>query len=553
MSHYHYVDDASRPFVAAVAPQELALADALETVAAAFPSEATFRWTRSRSFYGGDLSLLPQGHLQSSSLHGALLTVEEHQTAAVFILAAGQDELDKVSRPLERQLTATVEDLTGRRVPGKRLILVTAAEAKAWLKNLQPGKGRFEAVHAAPAPAPTAGEFESAVKGNPPDGGEWGFADAPKWAEKIESLTEEEIAAFVKQGLHLYSVRRLQKALMDVKRRFVGRDDALEMMVACALARTNLVFLGPPGTAKSLLVRTFARALGIRPTSLPIDQEEEAVRAVQRANRAAASERRLFEYLLTRYTSPEEIFGGADINLLLATGVHARRTAGMLPRAEIAFLDEIFKANSAILNTLLSLTNERLFYNMGQAFRVNLVFAVGASNETPDSEELGALYDRFPIRVVCHPVPDDPEVIKTVIRQAHGFECAEQLKGLKKETKRVPRSACLNDIRFLSKVVLAGLYGGTEAFESDDNEFPDQFVEMFLTLRREFGVSDRTPAQVLRICRALALLETEGPAHDLRAKHLRAWSHVAPTTQAAADLQRVVQAKIQVYDRGAVK
>lgn len=302
----------------------------------------------------------------------------------------------------------------------------------------------------------------------------------------------------------------------------------------------NISYLGPPGTAKSLLVRTFAKCLGIRPQNVPIKEEtrvaDEIVSKKDVPGHQDAGDRRLFEYLLTRYTTPEELFGGTDIQVLLDGSVYCRRTTGMLPRAEIAFLDEIFKANSAILNTLLTLINERIFYNMGQAFRVNLAFVVGASNETPDEAELGALYDRFPIRVPCYPVPENKA--GELIQLAHKFACGERLN----QKNEIPRRACLNDIRLLSKIVLGAAFGGQEA--SNDELFKQDFENLFLTIRRDFGVSDRTPAQVLRLCRALGLLDPAQPK-QLSARHLRPWGYVAAKFEELTDLQRLVQAKIQ--------
>jgi MoxR-like ATPase len=215
----------------------------------------------------------------------------------------------------------------------------------------------------------------------------------------------------------------------------------------------------------------------------------------------------------------------------------------LLPQAEIAFLDEIFKANSAILNTLLSITNERLFYNLGQAFKVNLAFVVGASNETPD-EELGALFDRFPIRVPCRPVAQAH--LKDVIKKAHGFDCARELHDEKHKIKRV---ACLNDLRLLAKIVQGGICGGTEAF--GDAQFEEDFTKLLMTIRQDYGVSDRTPAQILRLCRALALLDSDGGDPQIKGEHLRAWGYVAPKFAAARDLQQLVKARILQLPGGA--
>eukprot|EP00889_Picochlorum_renovo_P000748 jgi/Picre1/27778/NNA_000742.t1 len=132
---------------------------------------------------------------------------------------------------------------------------------------------------------------------------------------------------------------------------------------------TAFALVGPPGTAKSELSRRLSSLTG----------------GVY------------FERLLTRFSVPEELFGPLSIKGL-EQDEYTRKTDGYLPTAEVAFIDEIFKANSAILNALLTLLNERLFDNGAERLSVPLLCLVGASNELPESEELDALYDRFLIR-----------------------------------------------------------------------------------------------------------------------------------------------------------
>jgi MoxR-like ATPase len=127
--------------------------------------------------------------------------------------------------------------------------------------------------------------------------------------------------------------------------------------------------LGPPGTAKSALVRSIAQAFGGT----------------------------YFERLLTKFSTPEELFGSISLKAL-EQDLFVRVTAGKLPEAQFGFVDEIFKANSAILNTLLTLVNERVFHNDGPPTPVPLVSLFGASNELPDGKELEALFDRFLLR-----------------------------------------------------------------------------------------------------------------------------------------------------------
>jgi MoxR-like ATPase len=107
---------------------------------------------------------------------------------------------------------------------------------------------------------------------------------------------------------------------------------------------------------------------------------------------------RYFEYLLTRFTEPNEIFGPVDI-AAFREGKYRRNTTGMLPEAEVVFLDEVFKSNSAILNALLTLLNERKYTSGGQVIRCPLISVFAASNEVPGDETLNAIFDRFLLRV----------------------------------------------------------------------------------------------------------------------------------------------------------
>ena len=147
------------------------------------------------------------------------------------------------------------------------------------------------------------------------------------------------------------------------------REVEVKLLLLAALTGEHLLLLGPPGTAKSELARRLSKVC----------------------------HGRYFERLLTRFSVPEELFGPLSMKGL-EEDRYQRQVHGYLPTAQVAFVDEIFKANSAILNALLTLLNERLFDNGAERMEVPLLCLVGASNELPESEELDALYDRFLIR-----------------------------------------------------------------------------------------------------------------------------------------------------------
>lgn len=156
----------------------------------------------------------------------------------------------------------------------------------------------------------------------------------------------------------------------ELEQKFLAKEEIIRLMLISAIAGEHMVLIGPPGTAKSALIRAFARLIDAR----------------------------YFEYLLTRFSEPNELFGPVDIQSF-RSGSYRRVLTNMLPEAEIVFLDEAFKANSAILNSLLTLLNERRFNNGAQLVKVPLISLFAASNEVPSSDNLDAIFDRFLLRV----------------------------------------------------------------------------------------------------------------------------------------------------------
>ncbi len=175
------------------------------------------------------------------------------------------------------------------------------------------------------------------------------------------------------------NITKLNNVLSFVKNSFIGKDEIVDLLGICLIARENAFLLGPPGTAKSAIIRLLSSCI---------------------------KEGKNFEYLLTRFTEPNEIFGPFDIRKL-KEGELVTNTEGMMPEASMVFLDEIFNANSAILNSLLMALNERIFRRGKDTRKLPALMFVGASNVLPEDEALNALLDRFLIRVVCDYVDTD--------------------------------------------------------------------------------------------------------------------------------------------------
>jgi len=247
-----------------------------------------------------------------------------------------------------------------------------------------------------------------------------------------------------------------REVVEPIKRRFVGRDEIVDLIALAVTAGEHLFLHGPPGTAKSALIRQFAQA--VRGT--------------------------YFEYLLTRFSEPNEVFGPIDL-ARLREGTVATVTTRMLPEGEFVFLDELFNANSAILNNLLTVLNERVYRRGAEVHQLPLLSLFAASNHLPEDDALGALFDRFLLR--CHVDNLKREEMPRLL--AAGWEL--------EQAGPIESSVSAADLRALARQVYRIELGGITERYAD-----------IVSKVRDLGVafSDRRAVKVLKLVAGSAVL-----------------------------------------------
>lgn len=271
-------------------------------------------------------------------------------------------------------------------------------------------------------------------------------------------------------------IARLSAGFQEVARtlngQFLDKQEIIRLMLVSAIAGEHMVIVGPPGTAKSAMIGMFAKLI----------------------------EADYFEYLLTRFTEPNELFGPVDI-AAFREGRYTRRTEKMLPQAEIVFLDEIFKSNSAILNSLLHVINERKFSNGPNVMQVPLISLYAASNEVPNDEGLAAMFDRFLIRV-----------LSDNLDSYHFHELMQR--GVAHEVRKMTgRGVDLKPI--ISARDLRLLQSNFDRYMVFPEEFMAKYKGLIFQIRSEgITVSDRRAVKLLKLFAASAVFDGRSQVGD---------------------------------------
>ena len=297
---------------------------------------------------------------------------------------------------------------------------------------------------------------------------------------------------------------RFQEVARTLNTHFLDKQEIIRLLMVSAIAGEHMVLVGPPGTAKSAIIRMFAQLIDAK----------------------------YFEYLLTRFTEPNELFGPVDIKEF-REGRYTRRTEEMLPEAEIVFLDEIFKSNSAILNSLLTIINERRFASGADVREVPLISMFAASNEVPNDENLSAMFDRFLLRVRSDNLDS-----------YHFHELVA--KGTANEIRRMTgRQGMIKPL--ISARDLNGIQRGFDRVMRFPEDFLAKYKGLIFQIRSEgITVSDRRVVKLLKLFAASAVFDgreqvTDGDFFVLR--------HIWNNLDQAELLEEIVNPIVDSYYR----
>ena len=286
-------------------------------------------------------------------------------------------------------------------------------------------------------------------------------------------------------------LERFKLLLQEMNRGIYEKNTEISLSLLAALAGESVILLGPPGVAKSMVARQL---------------------------KTAFREAQSFEYLMSRFSTPDEIFGPVSIQKLKTSDTYERAVEGYLPTADVVFLDEIWKAGPAIQNTLLTVINEKIFRNGNREMHLPLKLLVAASNELPaKGEGLEALWDRFVIRIESRPIKLEKN-FRAMLLEVKSEE--QRTSEVKSEERGVKEQSSAAEGKANSNAITAEEYAGwTERIDKIGVkiEVLDAISAIRKSLRavnvdeaaerRNIYVSDRRWKNIVRLLRTSAFIQ----------------------------------------------
>ena len=298
-------------------------------------------------------------------------------------------------------------------------------------------------------------------------------------------------------------IERFKLLLREMNRGIYEKETEISLSLLAALAGESIILLGPPGVAKSMVARQLKNAF-----------------------RDAHS----FEYLMSRFSTPDEIFGPVSIQKLKTSDTYERAVDGYLPTADVVFLDEIWKAGPAIQNTLLTVINEKIFRNGNREMHLPLKLLVAASNELPaKGEGLEALWDRFVIRIESRPIKMEKNFRAMLLEVKSSLE-------VKSEERRVKKQSSAAE----GKVNSTDLFEDTisdEQIGADVSISPAEYAEWSQAINK-IGVKEEVLDAISRIRKALRAVNVDEAA-ERRNIYVsdRRWKNIVRLLRTSAFMQ----------------
>ena len=268
-------------------------------------------------------------------------------------------------------------------------------------------------------------------------------------------------------------IERFKLLLQEMNRGIYEKETEISLSLLAALAGESIILLGPPGVAKSMVARQL---------------------------KTAFREAQSFEYLMSRFSTPDEIFGPVSIQKLKTSDTYERAVEGYLPTADVVFLDEIWKAGPAIQNTLLTVINEKIFRNGNREMHLPLKLLVAASNELPaKGEGLEALWDRFVIRIESRPIKLEKNFRAMLLEAPTDFSGSTDFSDLKitgEEYAEWAEKICKIGVKEEVLDAISAIRKSLRAVNVDE-----------AAERRNIYVSDRRWKNIVRLLRTSAFMQ----------------------------------------------